>query len=685
MINLHDELARGYELQRQGQHAQAEVLFRRALAVAPDNADAHYGLGLACQAQGKLVEALASYQALIRLEPTFADGYQAIADVLRLQQNAPAVEAAPDAAQMQNRQGVALAQQGRFQESAACFREAIRLRDGYVDGMSNLGNVLTFMGQLDEARSWYEQALALRPHDARLLNNLSNLLREQKDYEGSAGRAREALALDANYAEAHNNLGTALLMLRQPESAADSFQKAVTLKPDLAEANSNLGEALRQLSRYEEAVHWCRQAVHLRPSFAEAHNHLGAALTATGALDEAVEALREALRLKPDLQEARTNLAYALWRLGRLDEAAACCNEALAQKPDYANGYNILGVIRAKQNRLDEALTYYGRAIELDSDFPEAHFHRGLVLLVQGKLTEGLAEYEWRHRCVSLGMRKLPVPAWDGSPFPGRTLLLHAEQGLGDTVMFIRYAALAKARGGQVLFSCPAPLLPLLSGCTGVDGFTVAGAQVDGVHLHASLLSLPYLLGTTPDTIPADVPYLFPAEERVESWRQQLAGIRGMKVGLVWQGNAQHPEDRVRSIKLERFEPLARIPGVRLVSVQVGTGSEQVRDLGGRFDILDMASRMDQTPGALLDAAALVRNLDLLISVDTALVHVAGALGVPVWMATPFSPDWRWLLEREDSPWYLTLRLFRAPAPAEWGPVIERMTQTLRELAASPH
>lgn len=683
MINLHDELSRGFELQRVGQSAQAEQLFRRALAVAPDNADAHYGLGLACQAQGKLAEALVSYQAVVRLQPAFADGYQAIADVLRLQQSAPVAEPPPDAAQMQNRQGVALAQQGRFQESAACFREAIRLRDGYVDAMSNLGNVLTFMGQLDEARSWYEQAIAQRPHDARLLNNLSNLLREQKEYEASASRAREALALEPNYPEALNNLGTALLMLRQPEAAVASFQQAVALKPDLVEANSNLGETLRQLNRYDEAVHWCRQAVYLRPNFAEAHNHLGAALTATGALDAAVEALREALRLKPELHEARTNLAYALWRLGRLDEAAACCNEALARKPDFANGYNILGVIRAKQNRLDEALTYYDRAIELDPDFPEAHFHRGLVLLVKGELVEGLREYEWRRKCVSLGMHGLPGPLWDGAPFPGRTLLLHAEQGLGDTVMFIRYAARAKQRGGSVLFSCPAPLLPLLSGCAGVDGFTVAGAQVDGVHLHASLLSLPYLLGTTPQTIPVEAPYLFPAEERVEHWRQQLAGIRGLKVGLVWQGNAQHPEDRVRSIRLERFEPLAGISGVRLIGLQVGAGSEQVRDVAGRFDILDLASRMEQTPGALLDAAAVLRNLDLLISVDTALVHVAGALAVPVWMATPFSPDWRWLLDRDDSPWYPTLRLFRAPAPADWEPVIARMARALQTMVGN--
>jgi tetratricopeptide (TPR) repeat protein len=682
MTNLHDELARGFELQRAGQSAQAEQLFRRALAVAPDNADAHYGLGLACQAQGKLAEALAGYRAVVRLQPDFAEGYQAIADVLRLQQSAPAAEPAPDAAHLHNHQGVALAQQGRFEESAACFREAIRLRDGNVDAMSNLGNVLTFMGQLDEARSWYEQALERRPQDARLLNNLSNLLREQKDYEGSATQARAALALQPDYPEAHNNLGTALLMQRQPEAAAASFQRAVELKPDLVEANSNFGEALRQLNRFEEAVHWCRQAVYLRPSFAEAHNHLGASLTGMGAVEEAVEALHEALRLKPELHEARTNLAYALWRLGRLDEAAACCHDALALKPDYANGYNILGVVRAKQNRLDEALTYYERAIALEPTFPEAHFHRGLVLLVQGKLAEGLSEYEWRRQCTSLGMHGLPGPAWDGAPFPGKTLLLHAEQGLGDTVMFIRYAALVKQRGGNVLFSCPAPLLPLLSGCAGVDGFTVAGAQVDGVHLHASLMSLPYLLGTTPATIPGEVPYLFPAEDRVAHWRQELAGVRGLKVGLVWQGNAQHPEDRVRSIKLERFEPLARIPGVRLIGLQAGTGSEQVRDLAGRFDILDLTGRMDTTPGALLDAAAVVRNLDLLVSVDTALVHVAGALAVPVWMATPHSPDWRWQLEREDSAWYPTLRLFRAPAPAEWGPVLAHMAEALRAMVA---
>jgi tetratricopeptide (TPR) repeat protein len=581
-----------------------------------------------------------------------------------------------DEALAQNRQGIALAQQGRLAESAACFREAVRLRPDYVDALSNLGNVLTFLGQLGDARACYEQALQQRPQEAILLNTLSNLLREQGELEAAADRARAALALQPNYAAAHNNLGSALMMLRRPAEAVACFQHAVDLQSDLVEASSNLGEVLRQLGRHDEAVAWCRYAVSLRPNFAQAHQHLGAALIGQGALDEAVAALREALRLKPDLLEAHSNLADAFRRLGRLDEAADCCRAALAARPSFADGHNTLGLVLAAQGRPGEALPHFDRALQLRPDVPEYHLHRGLALLVQGNFPEGLREYEWRRQCLGLGLRPLAGPAWDGAPFAGRTLLLHAEQGIGDTVQFIRLAPLVKQRGGTVLFLGPAAFLPLLDGCRGIDGRI--STVPPGIDLHASLLSLPHLLGITLETIPAEVPYLFPAEQRVEHWRTRLADLHGRKVGLVWQGNPQHAEDRLRSIALEQFEPLARIPGVQLVSMQVGAGSEQVREC--RFDIVDLGSQLDPTPGAVHDAAAVLRNLDLLISCDTGLAHLAGALGVPVWLAVPFAPDWRWLREREDSPWYPTMRLFRAPAPAMWGPVVARMAKALHSL-----
>jgi Flp pilus assembly protein TadD len=467
-------------------------------------------------------------------------------------------------------------------------------------------------------------------------------------------------------------------MLHRLEEAAGSFRQALALQPDLAEACSNLGETLRQLNQYDEAVQWCRRAIALRPGFAKAHVHLGAALLSLGALDEAVAALHEALRVAPNLVEARTNLAHALWRLGRLEEAAGRCEEALAIKPDFAEAHNLLGVVRGKQHRLAESLAHFDRALQLDPNSPKAHLHRGLVLLLQGNLPEGFREYESRTQAPELGVRPVPTPVWDGTSFTGRTLLLHFEQGLGDTIQFLRFAPLVKQRGGTVLFTAPRPFLPLVEGCPGIDGLVPAGTVPSGIDLHTSLLSLPHLLGTTLDTIPARVPYLFPPEKDVRRWRDQLSGVTGFKVGLVWQGNPRQAEDRLRSIPLPLFEPLARVPGVRLISLQVGTGSEQVAAAAGRFDILDLRSRLDQTPGALLDAAALLRNLDLLISCDTALVHLAGALGVPVWMAVPYSPDWRWLLDREDSPWYPTLRLFRAPRPAEWVPVLQRMTEALR-------
>jgi tetratricopeptide (TPR) repeat protein len=583
---------------------------------------------------------------------------------------------AADAALLHNRQGIALARQGRFEESAASFREALRLQPGYADALSNLGNVLTFLGRLDEARTCYEQAAQVRPQDAALLNNLSNLLRIQGDREGAVERARAALALQPDYAEAHNNLGSALMMLRRPAEAADCFRQALALAPNLVEAYSNLGDTLRQLGRFDDAVACCRHAVALAPGFARAQHHLGTALASRGELDEALAALCTALRIDPNLPEARADLADVLRRLGRLDEAMTCCLEVLALKPDLGHGHNMLGLVLTAQARPAEAMPHFDRALELQPDVPEFHLHRGLALLVQGNFPEGLREYEWRRRCTNLGLRQLPEPAWDGSSFVGRTLLLHAEQGLGDTVQCLRLAPRVKERGGTVLFRGPPPFLPLLERCPGIDGVVTGDPVRPGIDLHASLLSLPYLLGLTLDTIPAEVPYLFPARERIADWRGRLAELPGLKVGLVWQGNPRHSEDRLRSIPLAEFEPLAHVPGVALLSLQVGPGSEQMA--GCRFPIQDFASQLDPTPGAVLDAAAVLCNLDLLISCDTGLAHLSGALGVSVWLAVPFAPDWRWLLGRDDSPWYPTMRLLRAPAPAVWGPVIRRMADALR-------
>jgi hypothetical protein len=345
-------------------------------------------------------------------------------------------------------------------------------------------------------------------------------------------------------------------------------------------------------------------------------------------------------------------------------------------KPDYAVAYNNLGLTQVEYGDREAAARSYEEALRLKPDYADAHLNRALLWLLLGDFERGWPEYEWRWRCRGFPKPAFRQPAWDGSPLQGRTILLHAEQTLGDTLQFIRYAPLVRQRGGKGLLVVPPPLLSLLARCPGVDGLAAQGSPLPDFDIHAPLLSLPGLFRTTLATIPAEVPYLAADPQLVERWRREEDRLTGaFRVGLVWQGPSKHQWDRQRSLPLERFEPLARLPGVRLFRLQPGPGAEQLRSIGERFPVIDLGSRLD--PASFEDMAAVMASLDLIISVDSDLAHLAGALGRPVWLLLPFAPDWRWLLGREDSPWYPTMRLFRQKEPGNWDGVVDAVVGDL--------
>ena len=434
---------------------------------------------------------------------------------------------------------------------------------------------------------------------------------------------------------------------------------------------------LRDQGKLDEAVACYRRALELKPDYAEAHNNLGTAFKDQGKLDEAVACYRRALELKPDFAEAHNNLGIALKDQGKLDEAVACYRRALELKPDYAEAHNNLGNALKDQGKLDEAVACYRRALELKPDFAEAHGNQSLLSLLTGDFQRGWAEYEWRWKTKQCQRRDFSQPLWDGQPLEGRTILLHAEQGLGDAIQFVRYAALVKQRGGAVIVECPKPLLSLLASCAGIDRLVGRGDDLPPFDVHAPLLSLPGIFHTSLETIPADVPYLFADPGLVEHWREELGGIAGFKIGIAWRGNPEHRNDRARSIPLSCFEPLAGLPGVRLLACKKGRAWSSCKSWPDRFPITELGSRLDD----FMDTAAVLMNLDLVITCDTAVAHLAGALGVPVWVALPFVPDWRWLLDRSDSPWYPTMRLFRQKKPGDWAGVFEEIKA---ELCATP-
>jgi hypothetical protein len=467
----------------------------------------------------------------------------------------------------------------------------------------------------------------------------------------------------------------------------------------LARAHYNAGVSFFNQGRIEEAIRQYRQALVFDPDKMEAHNNLANLLQQLGRLDEAVASYHHALRLRPDCAEALTNLGTALSALGRLDEAIACYRRATHLLPSCAEIFNNLGLALVEHGKPDEALASFDQAVLIRPDYGESRWNRSLLWLLHGDYANGWAEYEWRWTQPNMPPRFFPQPLWDGSALNGRTILVYSEQGLGDTLHFIRYVPFVQQRGGKVILECQPPLLRLLSGFPGLDQLIAQGGPLPHFDVQAPLLSLPRIFRTSFQTIPIDAPYLHSDPGLATRWRR-MSGVRCpvsvvktssssdsglrtpdsghfLRVGIAWQGNPTHRYDRQRSIPLAHFRRLAEIPGVQLVSLQKGPGTEQLHATAERFPILDLGSQIDAASGPFRDTAAIMFNLDLVICSDTAIGHLAGALGIPVWLALPALPDWRWLLKTDSSPWYPSIHLFRQTRCDDWETVFERIAGEL--------
>jgi tetratricopeptide (TPR) repeat protein/ADP-heptose:LPS heptosyltransferase len=502
-------------------------------------------------------------------------------------------------------------------------------------------------GRFDDAEVLYRQILVHSPHDVDALH-LLGLIHYQK------GQYAAAIAC---------------------------MQQALSIKPDFVEAHDNLGHALRGAGRLDDAAASIQRALQLQPNFAPAYKNLAVVLIEQGKFDEAVTSCQRAIDLNPVDAEAYSNLGGALWNQGRLDEAATSLTRALDLKPDMADAHSNLGIIRRSLGRAREAIVSFEHALRLQPDHADAHWNLSMALLASGDLERGWREYEWRWKRKEMPPRVFPQPRWDGGSLRGRSILLCSEQGLGDTIQFLRYAAVLKEQGARVIVSCQKPLLGLLEDCPGIDHICARNEEPAGFDVWSPLLSVPGLVGTTLETIPATVPYLFAKTERVEHWRRYLSRFDGFKVGICWQGSQIYRGDRYRSIPLAEFAALATLEGVQLLSLQKGQGADQIREVDLSVPVIDFGGTLDAS-SPFVDTAAVMMNLDLVISADTAIAHLAGALGVPVWTAiAAIRTEWRWLLDRENTPWYPTMRLFRQSTSDDWSAVFKRMAGELKVLA----
>jgi tetratricopeptide (TPR) repeat protein len=569
--------------------------------------------------------------------------------------------------------GVIASRRGQPERAVELIRRAIGQNAAVAAAHRHLGNALRDLGRFEEAIDSYTSAIdCRRDFKEAHVNRAMTLLVLRRPAQALADLDR-AIALGSDDAQVHLYRGSALIDLQRPAEAAASCEKAIARQPNHPDAYVNRAAALYLLGSYLEAAASGERAIALKGDHAGAHAYRGAALHALRRLDDALTSLDTAIALDPNNAFAHNLRGLCLLDLQRPHQALESCERAIALRADLADAHNTRGLALADSLRFEEALASFNQAIALQPQLPEPYFNQGISYLRRGDFARGWELYDRRpmiDRAESLGGA---ARLWDGSrEIAGKTVFTYAEQGLGDTMQFCRYAALLRARGARVVLAVQDGLRSLLR-CLG-PGIEVVGLGEIPADLdfHCPLLSLPRAFATRLDSIPAAVPYLTPDPVRVSAWRERL-GTHGRLIGVRWQGSTGRA-DAGRSFPVRHFEAIARLPHVRLVSLQKGAGSEQLLDLPASWRIEDLGADFEPDGvDAFLDAAAVMECLDLVITSDTSIAHLAGALGRPTWVALKRVPDWRWLLDRDDSPWYPTMRLFRQNRPGDWAGVFDRM------------
>jgi len=489
----------------------------------------------------------------------------------------------------------------------------------------------------------------------------------------------QALACKPDYAEAHYNQGVTLMQTNRLADAVTRYERALAIKPDYAEAYNGLGAVLLMQGKSTAAIACFERALAIQPDYVEAINNRGSALRHRKCYAEAVTSFDQVLAIKPDNVEALYNRGNALQGLKRHADAVASFDHALAIKPDYVEVFNNRANSLLALRRHAEALASFDQALAIKPAYAETHWNLSCLQLLLGDFDPGWKEYEWRWKTQDFasGRRDFAKPLWLGEEsLHGRTILLHAEQGLGDTIQFVRYVPLVAAGATRVILELPPPLTGLLSGIKGPSLIIGRGQEPPEFDCQCPLLSLPLALKTRLETIPATIPYLSASADRVIKWQQRLPETGRRRIAIVWAGNPNFKGDHARSIGLTRFSPLFSLAGVEFISLQ-----RDLRD--GDSDILQNYPHVIQLGDEIADFAdtdALLALADLVITCDTSVAHLAGAMGRPTWILLSFSPDWRWLLDRDDSPWYPTIRLFRQPRIDDWESVVARL---IGELAST--
>jgi len=585
---------------------------------------------------------------------------------------------APAPAEMLYNLGL-LHQENRFFDLALdYYQQALVEAPENVDTHYNAGNCCIHVGRFSLASDHFRAAIRLNPRFSRAYHNLGLLLREKGDWGEAADSFEKAIRIEPQQADYYNSLGLTFYKQGRLPDSLNSFKAALELTPEDPVTHYNLANVYRYSGQMQAAVAGLEKAIALDPDFQEAYHNLGEALSVLGRYAEAADKYRQAIRVKPNRPEPWNGLGNALVNLGQTGEARDCYKKAIWLNPDYAGAHTSLGTAYYADRQLDLAKKHHRRALDLDAGQAEAAFNLGLVYLLEGNLEKGWPGYEKRFDKRDWAANypvRLDKPKWDGRPFEGQRLLVHDEQGLGDTLQFVRYLEMVKPLGGTVLFETRKPLQKLLANTRGVDqlllrtGTRQPAADFD---LYCPLLSLPGIFQTTLTSLPGRVPYIQADREMTDRWGRRVPG-RGVKVGVVWSGNPTHFRGLHRSAALADFEGLLQTRGVHFYGFQKGPAAKEAARFADAGLIENLGTDFDD----FSDTAAAMAHMDLVISIDTSVAHLAGAMGKPVWVLLAYAADWRWLMARGDSPWYPTMRLFRQQQKGDWRGVIKTVQTAL--------
>jgi Flp pilus assembly protein TadD len=643
--------------------------------------------GLAHHRAGRLAEASARYSKILRRDPRNADALNLTGVIARQRGELAASERLILQAVREN-DGVATyfhnlgrtyEMQGRTVEAATCFRRALKLNPEDVESLQHLAGILVERGELVEAVSLGERWVGLRPESADARMVLGSLLESLEQLSESERHLRMAVGHAPENAEAHFRLGCVLFKQKQLAEAAGVLESGLRLRPDDADRWNLLGTTLHQLGLPERARQAYLQALRVQPDFPEALSNLGAQLVDVGKFAEAEPFLRRALQLDSTLMNAACNLANASVRRGEALEAIGYLRKVLEVDPMHVEGLCTLGYTLDVLGDDASAAACFRLALQRDPEFVVARYNQSIHILGAGDLKRGWREYElrWKVRVFGPPPMEFTQPQWAGEELRGQRIYVYSEQGLGDTLQFVRYVPLLVERGAEVVLQVQPPLKNLLRDLHPSVCVVTDVSEVGRFDHHCALMSLAGAFGTELHSIPAGVPYLRVGAEAAAKWAGRIDGA-GLRVGLVWSGNPEHTRDRLRSVKFEQIRRLTETAGVTFYSLQKGPAAGQLKECDAGRRVIDLGPELlDFT-----DTAAVVEQLDLVIAVDTAVAHLAGALGRPVWILVAHAPDWRWLRERTDSPWYPTARLFRQVERGRWDDVLDAVQGGLEGLAA---